>query len=526
MAHDPDVNPYPDNAPQENSAHVAELDRTARFPVLFFFTAGLFWLFVGAAIGMLAYHKFRHPDFLGGDIRQWFGGALDFIPRAWVDLAEPTSWGRLKPAFHHVLMYGWACSGAMGTALWIMSRMTRAKIPFPGVIVVAGHLWHFGVLWGLLQICFSGPRSFEWLEMSGATSVILLLAYLPIAFAAFYMLLNRVTTGKYLAIYYLAGALFWFPWVFGLANLLLRTGVVTGVMLPVINFWYMDAFAVLFLAAIALGTAYYLVPNITGRALNNYAYGLLAFWAIAFLGGVLGLRHLAGFPIQTIPWVSNLSVAFGLLMAVPALLIAAQFLKPVQLGYGLFGQSVPLRFVVIGLCAFFVTHTVGAFLSMDFVERYTQFTIATDGHFYLFIYAFPTFVFFGAIYYIMPKVLGYEWHSTRLIEIHYWVTLFATIFLTLFMLAGGAAQGAVLQQPNNTISIVMQQARQVTWMGNLFWTAIVIANALFLYNLLRSLWKVYDPTPAFLASIRPEADHTQSATDTSTEQSAQTASAS
>jgi hypothetical protein len=89
------------------------------------------------------------------------------------------------------------------------------------------------------------------------------------------------------------------------------------------------------------------------------------------------------------------------------------------------------------------------------------------------------------------------------VEFHYWVTLFATIFLVVFMYAGGAAQGAVLQEPNNFISTVVQQAMQVTFMGNLFWIAIVIANLVFLYNLLRSLFQVYDPTPGLMDSLKP-----------------------
>jgi cytochrome c oxidase cbb3-type subunit 1 len=507
MAVHPDLNPYPDNAPEENQARAASIDRSARFPVLFFFTAGIFWLFVGAAIGMLAYFKFRNPNHLTGDLRTLFGllpeGSMDFIPREWADLAPLTTWGKLKPAFQHVLMYGWACSAAFGAGLWIIARMCRTKLPAAGFLVIGGHLWHLGVLVGLLGIIFSGPTSFEWLEMSGATAVILFLAYLPVAFAGFWMIFNRESKGNYISMLFIAGALFWFPWVFGLGNLLLRGGTMTGVLLPIVNFWYMDAFAFLFLAPMALGAAYYLVPNITGRPLSHYRFGTLAFWLIAFLGGMMGLRHLAGFPVGQLEWLNGVSVAAGLLMMIPALLIAMTFIKPVREGYALFSQSVPLRFVVIGICAFFVTHTLGSLLQVDAIERYTQFTLAIDGHFYLVVYAFPTLVFFGAIYYIMPKVLGYEWHSAKLVEFHYWVTLFATIFLVVFMYAGGAAQGAVLQEPNNFISTVVQQAMQVTFMGNLFWIAIVIANLVFLYNLLRSLFQVYNPGPGLIDSLRP-----------------------
>ncbi len=506
MAHVSEKSPYPEDAPKLDLAKVEEIDKSARIPVLFFFTAAIFWLFAGAAIGMLAYFKFRFPGHLSEDPRTWFFGTtfFNFMP-AYLDFTPALTFGRLKPAFHHVFIYGWACSAAFGTALWMMARLCRVRLPAPGVLVTVGHLWHLGVLVGLVSILVGGPSGLEWLDMHPVAAGILFISYLPLAGIAFYLFFTRQSqSGGYIATRYLVAGLFWFPWIFGLANALFISGTLTGVLTPMVNFWYVDAFIMLWLTPIALATAYFMIPKITGRPLANYSYAPIAFWAIALLGGLLGMRHLDGYPVPE--WLVTMSTSAGLLLAIPALMVLMNFIKPLGDGYSVLGENVSLRFITMGLAGFFLTHTVGALAQQEFIHKATQFTISSDAYLFLTVYFFPSFVFFGAIYHIMPRVLGYQWHSRRLVEFHYWVTFFAVAMLTVFLFFGGAAQGAVLNEANNTIFTVWKQVMLTTWLALFIWGIITISNFVFLYNLIASLWSVYSPAPIIqdLVAVPPD----------------------
>ena len=65
----------------------AEIDRSLRHPVMFFFTSGAAWLAVSLILGVLASIKSHNPEFLG-------------------ECAQ-LQYGRVFPAHLNALVYGW-----------------------------------------------------------------------------------------------------------------------------------------------------------------------------------------------------------------------------------------------------------------------------------------------------------------------------------------------------------------------------------------------------------------------------------
>ena len=60
------------------------------------------------------------------------------------------------------------------------------------------------------------------------------------------------------------------------------------------------------------------------------------------------------------------------------------------------------------------------------------------------LYGFFTMVMFGSIYFIMPRVMNWEWPYPRLISLHFWLVLggFAIYFVGLSL--GGWYQGLAM----------------------------------------------------------------------------------
>ena len=468
-------------SPHEEHARLVEIDTSARWPVLFFFTAGIFWLFLAALLGIAANIKFRYPEL------------LDFLPYL--------TFGRLKPAFHHVLIYGWAFSASFGTMLWVMARTCKCRIPFPLLVTVVGHIWHLGVFVGLAGIILGMARPYEWLEMPTAAAGILLFAYVFIALWGFVILALRDGRGKvFISALYLIAALLWFPWVFGTANLMLASGKLIGVMQPIVNWWYVDALVGLWFTPVALGAAYFLVPKITGNPLSHYKLSYIAFWGIALFNGWLGMRHLAGSPIPA--WLTTVSLFASVMMIIPAAIVMANLIPPLMKGSSTLENNIGLRFIAFGLAAFLVMNTFGALFQFRTFAKFTQFTVAIDAYLYLAIYAFPSMIFFGVIYYTFPRILGVAWHMPSLVALHYWISLFSVVFLVIFMFAGGLFQGNVLNEADNYMTTVMYQAQLTAQVADLFWLAIAFSNFIFLINFLLSLLDVFDPTKLLLDFVQ------------------------
>src|SRR5438034_9318625 len=56
-------------------------------------------------------------------------------------------------------------------------------------------------------------------------------------------------------------------------------------------------------------------------------------------------------------------------------------------------------------------------------------------------------IMFGAMYYIVPRLVGREWRFASLIKIHFWASVYGIGLMTLMLLAGGMVQGMNMENP-------------------------------------------------------------------------------
>eukprot|EP00825_Cyclidium_porcatum_P014418 TRINITY_DN17735_c0_g1_i1.p3 TRINITY_DN17735_c0_g1~~TRINITY_DN17735_c0_g1_i1.p3 ORF type:complete len:158 (+),score=28.33 TRINITY_DN17735_c0_g1_i1:309-782(+) len=106
------------------------IDASCRVPVLLFYGSAVAWLLVGSLLGLLASLKMHWPGFLA-----------DY---SWL------TFGRVRPAHLNMVTFGWSSLVALGSAMWMVCRLCRVPLRFPGAVVAAGIIWNLGVLLGLL----------------------------------------------------------------------------------------------------------------------------------------------------------------------------------------------------------------------------------------------------------------------------------------------------------------------------------------------------------------------------------------
>jgi cytochrome c oxidase cbb3-type subunit I len=80
------------------------------------------------------------------------------------------------------------------------------------------------------------------------------------------------------------------------------------------------------------------------------------------------------------------------------------------------------------------------------VNEVTHLTHYTIGHADLGLYAFFTMVMFGSMYYIVPRLTGWEWASPRLIRVHFWFTAVGILLYVGLFTWGGWHQGLMLNK--------------------------------------------------------------------------------
>ena len=120
------------------------IDRSARYPVMFFFTSAAAWLFFATVTGFVSSLKLR-------------------LPGLW-DACPYMGYGRLFPVHFNALVYGWAMQAGIGVMLWMMARLTRSRIQSPAMLIVLGHVWNAAVSIAIISIWFGAGRSIPLLD--------------------------------------------------------------------------------------------------------------------------------------------------------------------------------------------------------------------------------------------------------------------------------------------------------------------------------------------------------------------------
>jgi cytochrome c oxidase cbb3-type subunit 1 len=415
------------------STHTADAEQRARVdasvskPVLLFFGNAMLWLFFGTLFGGLVFYKLKNPEHLSS----FFGYPLDFL-----------NYGKIYPAFVHMWIYGWCFQASFGAVLWLLGRLTRAELKYPLILQVASIVWNAAVTLGIISILAGFNTGYEWLEFPTYATIPMLLAFVLFAFGCVDMLRRRNQGELYISLWYLIGAALWFPAIYFTGNLLLVWFPMDGVMGSVINVWVKQGIVGLWFVPVGLGLAYFLIPKVIGRPIHSYYLAAFGFWSLAFFSPWNSGAQLVGAPIPA--WVITTGIASTFLMLIPVWVVGFNFHKTLEGNYAKAGSSPTLKFVMFGVIAYIVGQLVLALASFREVSYISQATVFSYGMFNVMFYAFFSFIMFGAIYYITPRMVGCEWISSRLIKWHFILTAYAIGIVILMWIVGGFIQGGAI----------------------------------------------------------------------------------
>src|SRR3546814_10396586 len=85
--------------------------------------------------------------------------------------------------------------------------------------------------------------------------------------------------------------------------------------------------------------------------------------------------------------------------------------------------SPTLRFIVLGGMMYTLSSVQGSVEALRSVNTVTRFTHFTVAHAHLGLYGLFSLVMFGALYFVMPRVMSWEWPYPKLIALHFWLVV-------------------------------------------------------------------------------------------------------
>jgi cytochrome c oxidase cbb3-type subunit I len=407
------------------------------------------WLVIGSVFGLMASFKLHMPDWLVG--------------------SAPLTFGRIRTAHLNAMAYGWASSAMLGVSVWIIPRLVHTELRVPKAAEVGLYFWNIGMVLGIYGL--------EWLEMprywadpffviGGGLVGLSLLSTIAV----------REVSHLYVSVWYIMAAFVWFPIIFVVGNWPTYTGVESAA----VNWFYAHNALGLWLTPVCLAAAYYFIPKILGRPIYSYQLSLLGFWTLGFFYSLNGMHHLIGGPLPT--WMITTSVVASGLMVIPVIAVGVNQHMTLNKRFGALRYSPTLRFVVFGSVAYTLVSLQGVFMAFREVNRLTHFTHVTVAHAHLGLYSFVTMILFGSIYYILPRLLGREWVSEKLITWHFWSVAIGQIVYLAPLTIAGMFQGVEMTDASSTWETVVRAMMPGLIGRSIGGTLLTIGHAVFAYH--------------------------------------------
>ncbi len=446
----------------------AAVDRSLRWPTIHFLVAAAKWLILASLFGCISAIQDVNPSFLAG---------LEWL-----------TYGKTKAVFLNCLLYGWGFNAAFAVVLWMMARLCGSVAGNGGVLFVGGAFWQIGLVVGVGGILIGDSTSVLWLEIPPYAAGILFFSYAVIGTWGIITFRHRRIGHLYVSQCYFLAALFWFPWLYSVAQMMLFCWPVRGTLQAIVNWWYVQGVMGMWFTPIAIGAAYYLIPKVLGKAIFHYHYAILAFWLLALFSGWVGMFHLAGSPVPA--WIATSGIVTSVLMLMPIVMISVNLLGVSIRSLPQIYESATLRFLVFATVSYSVLGLLGALISLRSIGGVLRLTTFTEGTFQHGLYAFYSMAMFGSIYFILPQLLQRKWPAPALVRFHFWMSGGGIILILFSLYAGGWLQGLQMSALNEeggaaySMAEIAGFSRPWLFLKFIGAAAVILGNLAFSFNVI------------------------------------------
>jgi cbb3-type cytochrome c oxidase subunit I len=389
---------------------------------LAFFLGAVILIVLGVTEGLIMVIQFVFPDFLSG------------IP--WL------VFGRIRQSHTNTVMFGFLSMGQMGFWYFVVPRLTGRKLWSETLGVISAILWGLAVTVGVILELFGFSQGREYAEMVYGVDVAIIVVCIMNLINLFMTISKRVEQKLYAAIWYITGALMWFPMLYFIGNVMWDppTGALTGINDSIFNWFYGHNVLGLWFTPGLLVVSYYLIPRETQTPLYSHFLSLIAFWGLVLFYTGVGGHHLEWAPIPY--WVKTIAVAESIGMSITIVAFMMNMWLTMRGNWNKIMTSIPLRFAVLSAAAYVMVSFQGTHEALRSINLLTHFTQYVTAHAHLSLLFFGASAVMAASYYCIPRMLHVSVFSRTLANLGFIVYVIGfAFFFSGFMLVG-LTQGA------------------------------------------------------------------------------------
>jgi cytochrome c oxidase cbb3-type subunit 1 len=377
----------------------------------------------------------------------------------------------------------------------VVQRTCHTTLAFPNLARFTFWGWNLVIVLAAITLPLGMTTTHEYAELEWPIDILIAVVWISYAIVFFGTIAKRNTSHIYVA-----------NWFFGAFILVIAVlHIVNSVQYPVsftksyyvwsgamdamIQWWYAHNAVGFFLTAGFLGMMYYFVPKQAGRPVYSYRLSIVHFWALIATYMWAGAHHLH---YSALPdWAQSVGMVMSIVLLAPSWGGMINGVMTLSGAWHKLRTDPILRFLVVSLSFYGMSTFEGPMMSIKTVNALSHNTDWTIGHVHSGALGWVAMVAIGSLYHLIPKVLGIaQMHSTRLINLHFWLATIGTVLYIAAMWVNGIMQGLMWRavNPDGTLTYSFVDSLEASYPG---YVVRVIGGGFFLLGMVIMLYNVY-----------------------------------
>ncbi len=301
---------------QEEAAEAATPAASSQSVARHHLAASLGFLIVGIVMLAIASLQYVAPDLLSGG--GWF------------------SYGRLRPAAIHFLLYGWLTLGLIGAMYYAVPRLVGEHLTDPIIARVGFILMSIGFAIGGIGILAGQSEGFRYLEAPPLADLTVLLGLMAMAHSIARTIAKRNARDRSPAEWFILASVVWLVGLHFIGNLNMLSTLATlvysqppvlhGMNAAILAGFYKAGIIGLWGATAGAGIVYFLVPRLVGLTqFKATRMSVVGFWGLGLAWVFTGSAELT---FTAIPdWLETIGVMFSIALLLPVATIVVDIVS-------------------------------------------------------------------------------------------------------------------------------------------------------------------------------------------------------
>ena len=392
-------------------------------PVKLMLYPAIIFLIIGMTVGtFMAFNAFIFPDYFAG---------------------EYIHFGRIRPVHVGTVALLWLYSVGVGFFYYFVPRLCGVPIWSSRLAYISIFFWWAALGIGVNSYPWGTNFGWEYAELPDwvwwiPVKPMFVIAWVLVGVNIYMTIFTRKYQKMYVSLWYAMGTIIWATFTYLVGSYGINF-VPDGISKVNVSWFYVHNLVGLIFTPMGLAAAYYFLPKLADTPIHSHRLSMVGFWSIAFVYGWIGAHHMMHGPISQ--WLQTVAVIFSLWLSIPVFTVVHNLFYTLLPEWKKYTQSVPIRFLMMGIMFYFVTCIQGPLMALRNINEITSKTDWVIGHSHVSLYATFTFFAFAGIYQCIPVITGKPLWSERMAVWHFNLNIIGCIPFLLALWVGGFYQG-------------------------------------------------------------------------------------